>query len=391
MKIIILGGGITGLSAAHALSRKYPDAQITLLEKENRLGGWIRTSHEGGFLFEQGPRTFPFNRSPHLLSLIQDLKLEIITAAPQKRYLYIDGRLRSIASLLPSLLPYLIREPFIAPATSEDESIYDFAARRFSPKIAETFFDPLTLGIYAGDIRKLSIRSCFPFLYNWERTKGSIIRALLFSKKGPKTQKGLFTVAGGMEALIQALQKQLPVDFVLNCRVETISEHEVQAGGKTWQADLIVSALPLQCPARSLWVVNLAYEGDVLSKKGYGYLVPSNQNEAVLGVIFDSCIFPQQNSRNEMRLTAMIRAEETAPIQTAIQTLARHLGIATQPTYTSAFFAQNAIPQFEVGCNYSEGLSVDACVERGFKMASEEMKESVKNHREHREHREKIP
>lgn len=368
MNIIILGGGITGLSAAWHLCRKNPQAKITLLEKESRLGGWIRTSREGGFLFEQGPRTFPFSRSPHLLQLIRELNLEIIASPPQPRYIYSQGRLRSLSSFLPALLPYLIREPFLAPALTEDESIYEFAARRFSPKIAETLFDPLTLGIYAGDIRKLSMRACFPTL-----VKGSLIRTLLSSLLGPKKQKGLFTLPGGMETLIAALQKQLPIEIVLNCEVESIGENIVAAGGKTWHADRIISALPLQCPSKSLWVVNLAYAGDVLPRKGFGYLVPSQENESLIGAIFDSAAFPQQNTHNETRLTAMLRAEELQPIQKAIETLHRHLQLPSEPIYTSSFFAQNAIPQFEVGCNYSEGLSVDDCIARGIKMADEEV------------------
>lgn len=362
MKYLILGGGITGLSAAWYLSRKVPEAHITLLEKENRLGGWIKTCREGGFLFEKGPRTFQLGRSPQLLQLIQELKLEIITSAPQKRYLYSNGRLRSLGSFIPSLIPYLLREPFISSSTADDESIYDFAARRFSPKIAETFFDPLTLGIYGGDIRKLSVRSCFPALFNWERTKGSVLRGLFSS---PKKAKGLFTLPGGMQTLIHELQKQLPIDIVLNCKVETIRQNEVIAGGKTWQADRIFSALPLPFPSKSLWIVNLAYEGDILPKKGYGYLVPTKEKESLLGAIFDSSIFPQQNIGNETRLTAMLRAEEKEPLKAALQTLERHLGITAQPIYSSTFYAQNAIPQFEVGCNFAGGLSVDACIARG--------------------------
>lgn len=366
MNFLILGGGITGLSAAWFLSRKHPKAKITLLEKENRLGGWIRTSHEGGFHFEKGPRTFQMSRSPHLLDLISDLKLEILTSGPQKRYLYHRGKLRSLGSFIPTLIPYLIREFFIAPATCSDESIYEFASRRFSPKIAETLFDPLTLGIYGGDIRKLSIRCCFPALYNWEREKGSIVRGLFSS---PKKAKGLFTIKGGMETLIHALQKQLSINVILNCPVETIGENSVQAGGKTWHADKIISALPPPFPTKSLWVVNLVFEGDILPKKGFGYLVPSQEKQSLLGVIFDSSIFPQQSTRGETRLTAMVREEQTEPLQTALSALQGHLGISAKPIYTSTFLAKNAIPQFEVGCNYSDGVSVDACIQRGMKIS----------------------
>ncbi|MGB7978803.1 MAG: protoporphyrinogen oxidase [Chlamydiales bacterium] len=363
MKILIIGGGITGLSAAWYAHKRYPDAHITLLEKSGRLGGWIRTVIEGGFLFEKGPRTFQSGRSPHLLALIRDLKLEIIPSDPAaaKRFILHKGSLRSAGSFLPKLIPYLIRELFIPPSSAPDESIYDFAARRFSPHIAETLFDPLTLGVYAGDIRKLSIRACFPAFYKWEREKGSLLRGLLSS---PKTAKGLFTLKNGMETLIHELQKQLPIDIVFDCPAETITAHEVFAQGQTWHADQVFSALPPLCPTRSIWVVNLAFADDVLSKKGFGYLVPTQEKEGLLGVIFDSAIFPQQNRSGETRLTAMIRGEESEPLPTALSALKRHLGVVAEPLFASTFLAKEAIPQFEVGC-IARGVSVDACIQRG--------------------------
>lgn len=369
MNIIILGGGITGLSAAWFLHKQDPKTKITLLEKEDRLGGWIRTSDEGGFLFEKGPRTFPLGRSPHLLALIHDLKLEIILSDPSaaKRFILHKGTLRTPGSFLPSFLPYLIRELFIRPSTADDESIYDFAVRRFNPKIAETLFDPLTLGIYGGDIRKLSIRACFPSLHQWEREKGSVLFGLLSAPKNKG--KGLFTLRQGMETLIQELKKQLPIEIMLNCPVEKISQHEIIAGGKTWYADRVLSALPPQCSTRALWVVNLGFVGAVLPKKGFGYLVPTQEKESVLGVIFDSTIFPQQNRRVETRLTVMIRPEEKEPLQASLNALERHLGITAQPIHSSTFFAKNAIPQFEVGCKYTDGVSVDACIQRGIKLS----------------------
>lgn len=364
MKILILGGGITGLSAAWFLKKKDPSAEITLLEKENRLGGWIQTVKEGGYLFEKGPRTFQLGRSPHLLKLIQELNLEILKSDPAaaKRFIFHQGKLRSISSFLPTLIPYLIRELFIAPSNKQDESIYDFAARRFSPKIAEALFDPLTLGIYAGDIRKLSIRACFPALYQWEREKGSIVFGLWSSSK---KEKGLFTLKGGMQTLIHELEKRLAIDIVFNCPVEKIGEQEVFAGGKLWRADRVISALPLSLPHRSIWVVHLVFEGDVLEKKGFGYLVPTQEKESLLGMIFDSAIFPDQGQRKKTRLTAMVRAEEKNPLESALSASMRHLGIHQKPIYSSSFFAKSAIPQMEVGCNYTEGISVDACIKRG--------------------------
>ncbi len=369
MKIVIVGGGITGLSAAWFLNKRYgKNAKITLLEKTNRLGGWIQTDYEKGLLFERGPRTFQFGKCETLLKLIQQLGLTVIRSDPtaNKRYLFHQGRLRSMGSFIPLLFPYAIRELFLPRGKGDDESIYDFASRRFSPKIADTLFDPLTLGVYAGDIRKLSIRACFPTLFNWEKEKGSVIRGLF---SAPKREKGLFTLQNGMQTLIDELQKQLPIEIVLNCKAEVIKDNEVLAGGKIWTADLVIRALPPEIPAKSIWVVNLAFHGKGLSKKGFGYLVPSQEKESVLGAIFDSSIFPQQNGSDETRMTVMVREEEKKPLEAALRGVERHLKIRDKPFYSSVFYAQKAIPQFEVGCGYVDGISVEACVQRGIRFS----------------------
>lgn len=366
MKVLILGGGITGLSAAWYLQKQSPHVKITLLEKENRIGGWIRSSCEEGYLFEQGPRTFQMARSPHLLELIRELNLTLIPSDPaaKKRFILHKGKLRTPLSFLPMMIPRLIREFFVPPSEQEDESIYDFASRRFSPKMAELLFDPLTLGIYAGDIRKLSIRSCFPTLYKWEREKGSVLKGLFSMPKSK--MRGLFTLKGGMETLIHALKQKLSIEVVLNSSVEMIGESEVFAKGKTWNADRIISALPQPFPHRSIWVVHLVFSGDVLRKKGFGYLVPTVEKEALLGCIFDSVIFPDGTPTT--RLTAMVRSEEEKPLEVALEALSRHIGINQEPIYRSTFFAKEAIPQLEVGCGYMDGISVDACIARGQKL-----------------------
>lgn len=337
MKILILGGGITGLSAAWFCHKKYPHAKMTLLEKSNRLGGWIQTSREEGFLFEKGPRTFLLGKCPYLLALMQELELEIITAPPQKKYLLHQGQLRPLSYFLPQLLPHLLRQPFLKPAQPH-ETIYAFASRRFSHHIAETLFDPLTLGIYAGDIRKLSMRACFPH-FSFKRSKG------------------LFTLKQGMDTLIHELHKRLPIEIIFNC------------GSNHPPADLTINALPPPVPKKSLWVVNIAFSGHVLTRTGYGYLIPTQEKESLLGMIFDSSIFPEQN-KGTTCLTAMVRAEEKEPLLATLSALNRHLGISAPPIYSSAFFAKEAIPQFEVGCTWPFGVSVEAAIQRAQHLAN---------------------
>jgi oxygen-dependent protoporphyrinogen oxidase len=368
MKVCIVGGGITGLSAAWFLKKRHPNAQITLLEKTNRLGGWIQTSYENGFLFEKGPRTFQIGRSPTLLLLLEELGLKIIQSDPSaaKRYLFYNNKLKEIRSFWPLLLPYAIREFFLPSKKVEDESIYDFACRRFSPKIAELFFDPLTLGIFAGDIKKLSMKACFPTFLQWEQEKGSLLKGLL---KAPKKEKGLFTLPNGMQTLIDTLQKKLQIEIIFNCEVTKIQENQVFTKEKVWEVDRVISALPPKTSAKSIWVVHVAFKDDVLSKKGFGYLIPSLEKEQVLGAIFDSKVFPQQSKKEETRLTFMVREDEKNPLQAVRSALKRHLKIDAEPIYSSYFLAERAIPQFEVGCNLNHNLSVEGCVQRGEKFS----------------------
>jgi oxygen-dependent protoporphyrinogen oxidase len=363
VKIVILGGGISGLSAAWYVKKKYPQAKITLLEKSNRLGGCIETRKEGGFIFERGPRTFQWGKCPHLVQLIHEMGLQEQLIFSQKqatrRYLYQKGALHSMGSFLPSLFCSLLKEAFVAPSQIDDESIYDFAKRRFSPKIAETFFDPMTLGIYGGDIRQLSMKSCFPKIFAWEKEKGSCFRALFstFLKPSVLRPPPLFSLKGGMESLISALAQKVEAEIILHSEVEALEAGSVFAGGKSFDADLIFSALPAPVIAsladlffplkqRSLWVAHVGYSEKVLKKQGFGYLVPSQEKEPLLGMIWDSSIFPQQYGAHETCLTAMMREENLPALK---ELLFRHLAISREPTLISSYRAENAIPQFEVG------------------------------------------
>ena len=365
MKLLILGGGISGLSAAWYLRKKYPNSKITLLEKTDRLGGAIRTTYQEGFLFERGPRTFQVGRSPRLLNLIREVGLEgdlVFSKGVSSRYLWEGGSLRPISSFLPKFLFSFLKEPFIASSTQEDESIYDFASRRFGCRVAETLFDPMTLGIYAGDIRKLSIKSCFPQFFQWEKEKRSCMRALL-SSFFHKTDRTLFTLKKGMESLIYALANQSDIDILLQTQVEAIENTKVIANGKCFDADLIFSALPGSVLAslckisfpmneKSLWIANLCYSSDVLSRKGFGYLVPSKEGLDLLGMIWDSSIFPDQNGAGKTCLTAMMKKENLDGLKKALQD---HLSIFEPPSFMASYTAEKAIPQFEVG--YANSLS----------------------------------
>ncbi len=385
---VILGAGVSGLALAWKLK---DNSRVTIVEKCHRPGGWLRTIHQDGFLFEQGPRSCrPKGAGINTLELIEALGLQdqVITGKTLKRYLYVDGQMRTIPSgpfsvlfspLTRGILPAIWNDLRTPGNVSQDESIYEFFSRRFSSQVAEKLIDPMTLGIYAGDIRKLSLKSCFPFLHQLERDHGSIIKGLFTRKKEKKVgspfireiqKASLFSFKGGMETLSNELAKRLESDLMLGTGAASLAFHNdfVEVGlsnGTKIHADHVHSTLPArelaqilpdpklkQIPYVSVAVVNLGYRKQILEKHGFGYLIPSNQREPILGVVFDSCIFPQQNkSADETRITVMmhLRGTNEELKNTALAAVSKHLNIDDYPDAISVFQAKDAIPQYHVG------------------------------------------
>lgn len=380
-RIVILGAGISGLTAAWKITQTDPEAEIIILEKSSRAGGWIQTIHKDGFLFEQGPRSCRSSGAGvDTLKLIEELGLQdkVITADPSAstRFLYIDKKLRKVPAGLwfmgKALLSGVFRD-LRTPARKEDESIYDFFSRRFNSEIAEGLIDPLVSGIYAGDIRQLSMRTCFSSICQLEKNYGSVIKGLILKPK-PKDvltpfirqiQKApLFSFKGGMEELVKALSDRL--ETAIRYQTTAISIEYQEKGvvlnlndGTRLFADRVVSTLPHpDLNYATVIAVNLGYRKPLLKQKGFGYLIPSNQNESILGCVWDSSVFPEQGKKDETRLTVMMGGahhpdcgdwSEGKILQRTLEAVSRHMGIDALPDAINIKKAIKAIPQYPVG------------------------------------------
>lgn len=406
-KIIILGAGISGLSLGWFLKKIHGNSiDITILEKSSRAGGWIQTVVKDRFLFELGPRSCrPTGVGIHALELIEELGIQksIILPDPaaQKRFIYINEHLQAV----PNSLCTLLRSPFLGmilkacwkdwntlPSLESDESIHSFFSRRLGRDIADTFADPMTSGIYAGDSHDLSIKSCFPELYRREKENGGLLRsvwkrrAVSHENTTPfikSTQKApLYSFQEGMELLPRTLFKQLREHVQLNTTVSAIEMDGNAilvhlASGEKREADQIISTLAArdlaliidkapelkqllgQISFSSLAVINLGYRYPVLDRQGFGYLIPTNQKESVLGVVWDSSIFPQQNnSENQTRLTLMLGGGKNPEVvnwsdeellNRSLKALYSQLSIKLDPNVALIHRACNAIPQYQVG------------------------------------------
>ncbi|KAF8270436.1 hypothetical protein EI94DRAFT_1722666 [Lactarius quietus] len=289
--VVILGGGITGLSAAFHLACKQPNVQITLVEKSARFGGWIRSErvevhdgdgNQGNVLLEAGPRTIRPN-SKSILELIHllDLRSEVLSTpraspAGRNRFLHVPpspGLQALPSSFLSALtlpigrlvLRSVLSESFVpASIPDADESVDAFFTRRFGAAFARTLGSALVHGIYAADSRRLSVRAAFPMLQACERRgNGSVV----WGELGPAAWSGsgrgeeekwdtgagtdvqwdkrvaaaaLLSFRGGMETLGTAVR-------AVDERGEYPSIFEVHLVGAedTLEATHIISALPL--------------------------------------------------------------------------------------------------------------------------------------------------
>lgn len=384
--IVILGGGIAALSAAWKLRHH----DILLLEGSDRLGGWIHTIEKEGFLFELGPRSCrTYGNGQSTLDLIRALGMEeeILPASPhaQIRYLLHNQKLTPLPSSLlqwsasPFLFPLVkgVFRDLLSPRISEDCSIETFMKTRFGDEVGELFVNPLVSGIYAGDPGSLSIRSCFPWLYDLQLEHRSILKGLIMSSfqkksKEPKAPFPLFTLRHGLSSLVKRLGEELGPE-----RVRMYSPvRSVEREGTGWKIYLqsgeaiscsrVVCALPAPeverlfhfkaPPMASVAVVNLGYREFTHPRHGFGYLVPRRENEKILGVVWDSIVFPSQQELGRGRLTVMIGGTTATPgwenedhLSIALEAIQCHMGIKSLPDVAHVSLSRHAIPQFEVG------------------------------------------
>lgn len=266
----MIGGGISGLTAAWALMRAGVDVRV--LEASPRAGGLIQTASVDGFTIEDGPDAL-LAQKPAGIELCEQLGLgdQVIEMQARGAFVLRDGRLFPLPSPsvlgLPQtwralarydLLPWRARlrlamEPVIPRRRArDDESVAAFFRRRFGAAAVDLIAQPLLGGIHAGDIERLSIASLFPRLVEAERTHGRVWGAFRHARS-PSGAAPFRSLRGGMGSLIAALEDRLRDRIRYGCaaaRLERRGVWHVEASdGETVDARAVIVAAPASAAA----------------------------------------------------------------------------------------------------------------------------------------------
>jgi oxygen-dependent protoporphyrinogen oxidase len=412
-RIVIVGGGISGLVLAYRIEQFLPGAEVTLLEQQAHVGGKIGTLERDGFRVEMGPNGFLDNK-PAVLNLCKEIGLgDRLVAASEasgrNRFLFLRDRMRALPSgpwslltsnvlSFPAKIRLLLEQYRPRRRETADESIHDFARRRAGREIAETLADALVSGIFAGDPKLLSVQACFPRWATFERERGSLtagIRAASRQRqteaaaKGeppPKTGQRMWSFRDGLGLLTATLRSRLTRPPLLGAvvrslrRLKEANVWQVRGdGGERWTADVVALTCPAYTQAELLAdedsqlaeqmaeiaytpiaVVALGYRAaDVPGKlDGFGYLTPQRDRRDVLGVQWCSSIYPGRSPEGTVLLRALCGGWNRADIlgwdddrllRAVRADLSVTMRIHAAPVFHQIVRWERAIPQYHVG------------------------------------------
>jgi oxygen-dependent protoporphyrinogen oxidase len=372
MRIAVLGGGVSGLAAAFQARRRGHEA--TVFEAGPRAGGNIRSERVGDCLVEWGPNGF-LDNEPRTLELARELGLEsrLVRAREEAalRFIWRAGKLRALPGKPPQFLRSdclplgarlrVLLEPFARKAPAGDESIHAFAARRLGRGAADILVDAFVTGVFAGDPRRLSVRSAFPKLHLLEREHGSLIRGARGRGFGPA---GVLTsFDGGLQTLVDALAKGADLRTgVPAARIERGDHDRVVCTIPAARAAPLLGGelgdLLARIPFAPVAVVAMVFREPLPVPDAFGFLAPRDQGLRILGTLYDSSIFPGRAPKGLRLFRTMVggrRDPEAAAlpdgelVEIVSRDLRRVWGALPEPMETRVLRHPLGIAQYETG------------------------------------------
>jgi len=374
-RIAIIGGGISGLSAAFTLEKQRragTSLEYVLFESSPRLGGVLVTDHVDDCLLEAGPDSF-LTEKPWASELCREVELgdQLIGSndADRKTYILTKGKLVPIPDGLMFMVPTRITPTMLSPLFSgraklrmaqewfhpprkadADETVAAFVERHYGPEMVDRLADPLLSGVYGGEASQLSVRAVLPRFAEMEATHGSLGRAMLAARKklaltSRAPAKPLFTsLKDGMQQMVDAVVSRLPASALhLDTPAQGVLRQDsswvVSAGYASDQFDAVIVATPAQLSAELLAMasaelsselqgiqytssvtVNLGYDRSVRASlpPGFGFLVPRSEGKRMLAATFVHNKFPHRAPQERALLRCFIGGARNEQVLAAL-------------------------------------------------------------------------
>ncbi|MGP4106610.1 protoporphyrinogen oxidase [Virgibacillus sp. L01] len=411
-KIVIVGGGITGLTAAYYLQKEIKENnlpyEVKLVEASDRLGGKIKTVRQDGYTIERGPDSFLSRKQP-AVKLAEELGMidQLVRNGIGQSYILVNNKLHKMPKgafmgIPVQLRPFLfsgIFSPkgklragfdFVIPKSKKgsDQSLGGFFRRRFGNELVENLIEPLLSGIYAGNIDDMSLKATFPNFYQLEQEHKSLIKGL--QKTTPKKKKStgkkpgmFFSFINGFESMINTLENTLDDSVVSkNTAVDHVEKkghgyHLLLSNGEVSIADAIVMATPHytlpkmfsqydmfnefhNIPATSVANVALAFDQSAIKKDidGTGFVVSRNSDFRITACTWTHKKWPQSTPEGKALLRcyvgrptdqSVVDLSDEEITEIVLNDLNKTMNITQKPEFSVITRWQNAMPQYTVG------------------------------------------
>lgn len=411
-KIVVIGGGITGLSSTFYLKKELEkqnlDYELVLLEAGTKVGGKIDTMKRDGYIIERGPDSF-LRRKPEMQDLVKDLGMEDclvenatgenfvlakqgLHAIPKGSIMGIPTRFRPFfkSRLLSSSGKFrVLGDLFLGKkrVANEDMALGTFLRARVGDEMVDNILEPLMSGIYAGDLDEMSAEATGEQFLKLEDEHGSLLKGVrqIYNETTAKqpTEATFLTVREGLSSVVSALEQELSTKIIKKGkRVQAITRqprgYEITISKKEkLQADSIFIALPYQeivplfrgdavfeqigeIPAASVATVAMVFPKDAVEEdiKGSGFVVSRNEDFSMAACSWIHRKWPHTVPEDKILLRAFVgrRKEESivdladkAIEETVLSDLNRIMKINQAPEFTTVTRWRNSIPQYTVG------------------------------------------